>query len=136
MACPTPHHACRLINDHEDVEKLSELGVLFLLFEMGLELSFDRLKALAKYAFGMGSLQVGATRAVWVGWSCGVAMGQRWPIMHSAWACCRCGGHAPEKTWLIGCCSGCGATALASAPMPMLQPPMQQLWLHEGCSCC
>jgi len=40
------------------METLSELGVLFLLFEMGLELSLDRLKSLAKYAFGMGSLQV------------------------------------------------------------------------------
>jgi Kef-type K+ transport system membrane component KefB len=28
----------------EEIEKLSQLGVLFLLFEMGLELSFDRLK--------------------------------------------------------------------------------------------
>lgn len=28
----------------KDVEKLSELGVLFLLFEMGLELSIDRLR--------------------------------------------------------------------------------------------
>jgi Kef-type K+ transport system membrane component KefB len=48
-----------IIQDHEDIEKLSELGVLFLLFEMGLELSIDRLKSLAKFAFGMGSLQVG-----------------------------------------------------------------------------
>ncbi|KAI8466111.1 MAG: Sodium/hydrogen exchanger family-domain-containing protein [Monoraphidium minutum] len=47
-----------LLNDREDVERLSELGVLFLLFEMGLELSLDRLKSLSKYAFGMGSLQV------------------------------------------------------------------------------
>jgi len=45
-------------NNLEDLERLSELGVLFLLFEMGLELSLDRLKALAKYAFGMGSLQM------------------------------------------------------------------------------
>lgn len=48
----------RLLHDLKDVERLSELGVLFLLFEMGLELSLGRLKALAKYAFGMGSLQV------------------------------------------------------------------------------
>jgi Kef-type K+ transport system membrane component KefB len=54
---PTPSS---LINAREDVQHLSELGVLFLLFEMGLELSLDRLKALAKYAFGMGSLQVWA----------------------------------------------------------------------------
>ena len=35
---------CRLFRNIEDIEKLSELGVLFLLFEMGLELSLDRLK--------------------------------------------------------------------------------------------
>ncbi|KAG2451237.1 hypothetical protein HYH02_003844 [Chlamydomonas schloesseri] len=47
-----------LFQDLQDTERLAELGVLFLLFEMGLELSLDRLKALAKYAFGLGSLQV------------------------------------------------------------------------------
>lgn len=47
-----------LFRDIHDIEKLSELGVLFLLFEMGLELSLDRLKALAKYAFGLGGLQM------------------------------------------------------------------------------
>ena len=36
---------CRLFRNIEDIQKLSELGVLFLLFEMGLELSVDRLKA-------------------------------------------------------------------------------------------
>ncbi|KAF7803803.1 K(+) efflux antiporter 3, chloroplastic isoform X1 [Senna tora] len=47
-----------LIRNIEDVKVLSEWGILFLLFEMGLELSLDRLKALAKYAFGMGLAQV------------------------------------------------------------------------------
>lgn len=55
---PVPSNTTRLLNDREDVERLSQLGVLFLLFEMGLELSLDRLKSLAKFAFGMGSLQV------------------------------------------------------------------------------
>ena len=32
----------------EDLESLSEMGVLFLLFEMGLELSLDRLKVRRK----------------------------------------------------------------------------------------
>ena len=36
----------RLFRNTEELEKLSELGVLFLLFEMGLELSLDRLKVL------------------------------------------------------------------------------------------
>ena len=35
---------CRLFRNITEIEKLSELGVLFLLFEMGLELSLDRLK--------------------------------------------------------------------------------------------
>ncbi|CAG9465914.1 unnamed protein product [Pedinophyceae sp. YPF-701] len=47
-----------LFREFQEIEKLSELGVLFLLFEMGLELSSDRLKALAKYAFGLGTLQM------------------------------------------------------------------------------
>eukprot|EP01025_Chloroclados_australasicus_P022583 TRINITY_DN23212_c0_g1_i1.p1 TRINITY_DN23212_c0_g1~~TRINITY_DN23212_c0_g1_i1.p1 ORF type:complete len:759 (-),score=60.52 TRINITY_DN23212_c0_g1_i1:255-2531(-) len=47
-----------LFRNVEAIEKLSELGVLFLLFEMGLELSLDRLKSLAKFAFGLGSLQM------------------------------------------------------------------------------
>lgn len=34
------------------------IHVPFQLFEMGLELSLDRLKALAKFAFGMGLTQV------------------------------------------------------------------------------
>jgi Kef-type K+ transport system membrane component KefB len=34
----------RLTKNVEDLERLSEMGVLFLLFEMGLELSIDRLK--------------------------------------------------------------------------------------------
>ena len=38
--------AHRLFRNTEELEKLSELGVLFLLFEMGLELSLDRLKVL------------------------------------------------------------------------------------------
>ena len=48
----------------EDIQGLSELGILFLLFEMGLELSVDRVKALAKYAFGLGNLQVFLTTVV------------------------------------------------------------------------
>ncbi|CAA2965165.1 K(+) efflux antiporter 3, chloroplastic-like [Olea europaea var. sylvestris] len=47
-----------LIRNLIDVKILSEWGILFLLFEMGLELSIARLKALAKFAFGMGLSQV------------------------------------------------------------------------------
>jgi CPA2 family monovalent cation:H+ antiporter-2 len=37
---------------------MAEFGVVFLLFMIGLELSFQRLRALARYVFGLGSLQV------------------------------------------------------------------------------
>ncbi|CAK9145021.1 unnamed protein product [Ilex paraguariensis] len=47
-----------LIRNITDVKVLSEWGILFLLFEMGLELSLARLRALAKFAFGMGLTQV------------------------------------------------------------------------------
>lgn len=55
-----------IFREVEELDRLSELGVLFLLFEMGLELSIDKLKALAKYAFGMGSLQMLLTTAAFV----------------------------------------------------------------------
>lgn len=55
------HHrsrlACSTFDDPETLAQLSELGVLFLLFEMGLELSTDRLRALKVYAFGLGTVQ-------------------------------------------------------------------------------
>ncbi|CAA6657844.1 unnamed protein product [Spirodela intermedia] len=47
-----------LIRNLTDVKVLSEWGILFLLFEMGLELSLARLRALAKFAFGLGLSQV------------------------------------------------------------------------------
>lgn len=47
-----------LIRNITDIKVVSEWGILFLLFEMGLELSLARLKGLAKFAFGMGLSQV------------------------------------------------------------------------------
>lgn len=47
-----------LFTDLNDMEALADFGVLFLLFEQGLELTVDRLKALKAYAFGMGVWQV------------------------------------------------------------------------------
>ena len=42
----------------EQTALLAEFGVVFLLFAIGLELSFERLKAMRKYVLGLGSLQV------------------------------------------------------------------------------
>lgn len=57
-------HGLKLLNDVNEIKELADLGVLFLLFEMGLELSLDRLRKLRKYAFGMGVLQVGITSLI------------------------------------------------------------------------
>ena len=45
-----------LVKNVEAVQHLAELGVIFLLFTIGLELSFERLAVYAKHIFGMGSL--------------------------------------------------------------------------------
>lgn len=48
----------KVFSDLKDMESIADFGVLFLLFEQGLELTVDRLRSLSKYAFGMGTLQV------------------------------------------------------------------------------
>lgn len=52
------------ISEPEAAAPFAELGVLFLLFLLGLELSFDRLWALRRIVFGAGSLQVLASATV------------------------------------------------------------------------
>jgi K+:H+ antiporter len=47
-----------VIDDVEGVARLAELGVVFLLFTIGLELSFERLLAMRRLIFGLGGLQV------------------------------------------------------------------------------
>ena len=46
------------ISDADQIRSLSELGVAFLLFTIGLELSWERLKAMRKLVFGLGLTQV------------------------------------------------------------------------------
>jgi Kef-type K+ transport system membrane component KefB len=46
-----------------NVASLAELGVVFLLFLIGLELSFERLMTMRRLVFGLGSLQVCITLA-------------------------------------------------------------------------
>lgn len=47
-----------LVEKTPRVEAVSEIGVLFLLFTIGLELSTDRLRSLRRDAFGLGSAQI------------------------------------------------------------------------------
>ena len=46
-----------IIMDIKETSYLAEFGVVFLLFYIGLELTFDRLKSMQKHVFGFGSLQ-------------------------------------------------------------------------------
>jgi CPA2 family monovalent cation:H+ antiporter-2 len=48
----------------EDVAPIAELGILFLMFMIGLDLSPARLWALRKWVFGAGLLQIGLTAAL------------------------------------------------------------------------
>jgi monovalent cation:H+ antiporter-2, CPA2 family len=46
------------ITEQDSLEKIAELGVVFLLFLIGLELSFERLSIMRRLVFGLGGLQV------------------------------------------------------------------------------
>lgn len=46
------------IDNPQELAQLAELGVVFLLFTIGLELSWERLRSLRRYVFGLGPLQV------------------------------------------------------------------------------
>lgn len=52
------------IIEYKQTSFLGELGVVFLLFAIGLELSIERLNAMRKYVFGLGSLQILITAIV------------------------------------------------------------------------
>lgn len=62
----------RLVADNEGNRFLAELGVVFLLFIIGLELSLERLRLMRRLVFGLGTLQVGL---------CGLALaGAAWAL--------------------------------------------------------
>lgn len=47
-----------VLTSTETTKSIAELGIVFLLFAIGLELTFSRLMAMRKYVLGFGSLQV------------------------------------------------------------------------------
>ena len=47
-----------IIGEQEDIARLAELGVVFLLFIIGIELSFERVLALRRLVLGFGAVQV------------------------------------------------------------------------------
>ena len=55
------------ISNSDEMAQLGEFGVVFLLFMIGLELSWERLRLLRRYVFGLGGLQVAVSLAVMAG---------------------------------------------------------------------
>ena len=57
-------HAFGFVQDSATTGFLAELGVVFLLFTLGLEFSLPRMIAMRGEVFGLGALQVGCTTAI------------------------------------------------------------------------
>lgn len=68
-----------LIGNSELIEQVSELGIVLMLFVIGLELSPQRLWTLRRRVFGIGSLQVVAT-AMLLGAACLLLPGTAWKL--------------------------------------------------------
>lgn len=60
-------YALGLVKDRELVDATAEIGVILLLFTIGIEFSLEKLARIQKLIFGGGTLQVGATIAVVAG---------------------------------------------------------------------
>ncbi len=82
-----------VITDLAGVQALAELGVIFLLFMIGLELSLDRLWAMRRMVFGLGSLQILISAVV---------------IGLIAWEF----GNSPAASIVLGACLALSSTAI------------------------
>lgn len=79
--------------DARNVAGIAELGVVFLLFIIGLELSYERLKTMRRLVFGLGSLQIILTAAV-IGGIASLA------------------GNSPTVSVILGACLALSSTAI------------------------
>lgn len=57
-------HALALVPNTTETQRLADLGIVFLMFSIGLEFSLPRLNSMRKIVLGLGSLQVILTLAV------------------------------------------------------------------------
>lgn len=93
LARDIPWLSYAVIRDIEGVKALAELGVIFLLFMIGLELSLERLWALRRLVFGFGTLQIVTTAAI---------------IGAVAWKF----GNTPAASIVVGGCLALSSTAI------------------------
>jgi monovalent cation:H+ antiporter-2, CPA2 family len=70
-------HGMGYIENAHDTAAIAEFGIVLLLFLIGLELSWDRLHAMRKKVFGIGSAQMVLTMAVFMALT--LALGFGWP---------------------------------------------------------
>ncbi len=79
--------------DAKNVAGIAELGIVFLLFLIGMELSYERLKAMRRLVFGLGTLQIMFSAAV-IGSIAALA------------------GNAPAVSIILGACLALSSTAI------------------------
>ncbi|WP_339531876.1 monovalent cation:proton antiporter-2 (CPA2) family protein [Pseudomonas mucidolens] len=89
------------VNDSDDLPDLAELGVVFLLFSLGLEFSLTKMLALRRVVFGLGSLQV---------LCCGLLLGGLLILM----------GLPPTAALLLGAGLALSSTAIVSKELTSL----------------
>ena len=69
-------HALAWIPDTEAVRQLAEIGVVFLMFSIGLEFSLPRLVTMRRIVFGLGGVQVVLT--LLIVWAAAAVLGVEW----------------------------------------------------------
>ena len=89
-------HALGLINEDKNIMVLAEVGVALLLFSIGLEFSFERLRGWGMQIFGIGTIQVLATTAV------GFFAGMAWNL-------------SSAESIFLGCTIALSSTAIVMA---------------------
>jgi CPA2 family monovalent cation:H+ antiporter-2 len=67
------------ISNPRTVATYGEIGIVLLMFAIGLELSFERLKVMRRLVFGLGTAQVAAVGAM-IALALVVAAGASWPV--------------------------------------------------------
>jgi len=72
------HHAFNLIPESTAIEQIAEIGVVFLLFTIGLEVSIPKLMSMKGIVFGIGTVQVtiSTLSMILLGW----VLGYSWQI--------------------------------------------------------
>jgi CPA2 family monovalent cation:H+ antiporter-2 len=79
--------------DAKNVAGIADLGIVFLLFLIGMELSYDRLKAMRRLVFGLGGLQIALSAAA-IGGIAALA------------------GSKPPVAFILGACLALSSTAI------------------------